>query len=434
LTERKQKANVLRKTGDFSGALTLYRSLWEETGDEYDGSGLLHCLRKLELFDDAIVLARALIEKYPDFDWCRREVIWTLISGTLYKFGDSEPLGKVVQTAQEIMDLNPDGLAKKMVVFKVLKSAKSANHWEIVNEWVVNIDPTSISSEPMTDSTGREGWSDQSLWYNYRINGLIQKGDPKEAIVLVDDILEHFPKQRKFFLRLKALANHYLGDLPESEKIYQELCDRYKPDWWILHEYANVVRETGRRENALKLMYRAASANRKLESMVSLFVDIGMLCKEMELYREARDHLLLCVYVREEEGWSIAESITNTISDLNKIIGDNDKPPSLKEALSFCRTEWVKLSDKDNDLKKLSHKKRKVKKGMVGKVSLGLRDLPFCFINSKDGQSFFCSKTDLPPDVREGGELVFDAIPSFDKKKNQESWKASNIRHSTSYK
>jgi len=71
---------------------------------------------------------------------------------------------------------------------------------------------------------------------------------------------------------------------------------------------------------------------------------------------------------------------------------------------------------------------------MVGKVSLGLRDLPFCFINSKDGQSFFCSKTDLPPDVREGGELVFDAIPSFDKKKNQESWKASNIRHSTSYK
>ncbi|MCD6398887.1 MAG: hypothetical protein J7L08_03095 [Candidatus Aenigmarchaeota archaeon] len=388
LTEQKQKANELRKAGDFEEALTFYRSLWEETGDEYDGSGLLHCLRKLELFDEAIVLARVLIDKYPDFDWCRREVIWTLISGTLYKLEDTEPLEKVVKTAQEIMDFNPDGLAKKMVVFKVLKSAKSSNHWEIINEWVANIDPTSLSTEPMTDISGREGWSDQSLWYNYRINGLIQKGDPKEAIVLVNENLEHFPKQRKFFLRLKALANHRLGDLPESEKIYQELCNRYKPDWWILHEYAKVVRETGRSENALKLMYQAASNHPKLESMVSLFVDIGMLCKEMGQYEEARVHLVLCKYIRNEKGWRVPESVTDTINELDKIIGNKDQPSSLKEALGLCRTEWVKLLGKDSNFKMLSDKKRRVKNGVVGKISLGRSDRPFCFINSKDGQSF----------------------------------------------
>lgn len=430
-SERKQKANKFRRAGDFKEALTLYRSLWEETGDGYDGAGLLHCLRKLELFDDAIVLARVLIDKYPDFGWCRREVIWTLISGTLYKLEDTEPLEKVVQTAQEIMDLNPDGLGKKMVVFKVLKSAKSSNHWEIVNKWVVNIDPTSLSTEPMTDISGREGWSDQSLWYNYRINGLIRKGYPKEAIVLVNEILEHFPKQRKFFLRLKALANHRLGDLPESEKIYQELCNRYKPDWWILHEYAKVVRETGRSENALKLMYQAASNHPKLESMVSLFVDIGMLCKEMEQNEEARAHLVLCKYIRNEKGWSVPESITDTINELDKIIGNKDQPSSLKEALSLCRTKWNKLLGKDNNSKELLHKKRKVKKGVVGKVSLGQSDRPFCFINSRNEQSFFCHKSDLPPDIIDGNDVIFDAIPSFDKKKNKESWQASNIRHCT---
>jgi tetratricopeptide (TPR) repeat protein len=431
LTEQKQKANDLRKAKNFEEALLLYRNLWKETEDKFDGSGLLHCLRKLKIFDEAIVLAGELIGKYPDFDWCRKEVIWTLISGRLYKLEETEPLGKVLQTAQQIMDLNPDDLAKKMVVFKVLKSAKSSNHWEIVNEWVVNIDPASLSTEPMTDSSGREGWSDQSLWYNYRINGLIQKGDPKGAIVLVNEILEHFPKQRKFFLRLKALANHRLGDLPESEKIYQELCNRYKPDWWILHEYAKVVRETGRSENALKLMCQAASNHPKLESMVSLFVDIGMLCKEMEQHEEARAHLVLCKYIRNEKGWSVPESVTDTINELNKIIGNSDKPSSLKEALGLCRTEWVKLLDKASNFRRLSHEKRKVKKGIVGRVSLGRSDRPFCFINSKDGQSFFCHKSDLPPDIKDGNEVIFDAIPSFDKKKNKESCKASNIRHCT---
>jgi len=428
LKEQKQKANELRKAGNFEEALLLYRNLWKETGDKFDGAGLLHCLRKLELLNEAIILADELIVKYPDFDWCRNEVIWTYIQGRLDKINEEEPLERVVEIAKRIMSLNPDGLAAKLTVFKVLKSAKASKDWETINEWVVQIDPDSLSTEPMTDSSGRKGWSDQSLWYNYRINGLIEKGDAKAAINMVDEILERFPRQRKFFLRLKALANHRLGNLPESEKIYQNLCSGYKPDWWILYEYARVVRDIGRREDALKLMYQAAIGHSKLESMVSLFVDIGMLCKELGKYEEARAHLVLCKYVRNEKGWTVPESIIKTVNDLNKLIGNNNEPSSLKEALSICRSEWSKLLGKENDLKNLSYKKRKVKKGLVGKVNLGRSDRPFCFIIAKDEQSFFCYKSDLPPDIIDGNEVTFDAIPSFDKKKNKESWKASNIR------
>jgi len=66
-----------------------------------------------------------------------------------------------------------------------------------------------------------------------------------------------------------------------------------------------------------------------------------------------------------------------TINELDKIIGNNDKPSSLKEALSLCRTKWNKLLGKDNTLKKSLYKKRKVKKGLVGKVSLGWSDRSF---------------------------------------------------------
>ena len=248
LTDRKQKAKELRKGGNFEEAVGLYRELWEESGDSFDGVGLLQCLRKMELFDEAVPLAEDLIVKHPQFNWCRNEVIWTFISGVLYKLEENEPLEKVIKTAEKIMDLNPNGLAAKMVVFKVLKSSKAHNDWETINKWVVKIDPNLLNAEPMTDSSGREGWSDQSLWYNYHIRGLLEKGGKKEAqeaINIVNEISERFQKQRKFFLRLKGLANQKLGNLPEAEKIYQNLCGGDRPDWWMVHEYARVVEIQG---------------------------------------------------------------------------------------------------------------------------------------------------------------------------------------------
>lgn len=429
LAERKQKANQLRKSGMLEEALQLYRCLWKSNGDKFDGAGLLHCLRKLSLFDEAVAFAYELIAKYPDFDWCRKEVIWTLISGQLNKLDETEPFEKVLKIAQRIMELNPDDLVKKKVVFKVMKLAKSSNHWKVINEWVVKIDPISLSTEPMLDSSGKEGWCDQSLWYNYRINGLIQQGDPKEAIVLVDEILERFPRQRKFFLRIKALANHSLGNFTEAEMIYQDLCRRYKRDWWLLHEYAKVVRdmEPTRGADALNLMYQAASSNPKLDSMVSLFADTGMLCKSLDLYDDARTHLYLCLYVRNEKGWSVPKSFIDTINALDKIIGNDDKPSSLKEALAMCRTKWDKLLKKDTVSVALLNK-NKLQKGLMGNVSLGDSTRPFCFINTKNNQSFFCYKSDLPSDSKDGSAVIFDTIYSYDKKKKKESYRASNIR------
>jgi len=248
LTERKKKANEFRKAGDYETALQLYRDLWKETGDKFDGAGFLHCLRKLELFHEALSFAKELIVQYPDFDWCLNEAIWTLISGKLYKLEEHEPLEEFIQTAQKIMDLNPDDLATKTVVFKVLKTAKASNAWDTINEWVVKINPNSLSTEPKTDRLGRKGWSDQALWYNYRIKGLIKKGNPNDAIALIDEILERFPEQRKFFLRHKASGNYQIGNLPVAEEAYQKLCESYKPDWWLLHEYAKVVKRQGTRK------------------------------------------------------------------------------------------------------------------------------------------------------------------------------------------
>lgn len=431
LKERKDKAKELRKAQYFKEAVLLYRDLWKETGDHYDGAGLLHCLRKLELFDEAIPLAEDLIINHPESDWCRNEVIWTFISGDLYKLGENESVEKVVETAKKVMDLNPHGLAEKVVVFKVLKSAKAHGDWGIVNEWVIKIDPITLSIEPITYESGRKGWSDRSLWYNYRIRGLLEIGGDKEAqeaIEIVDEISGQFANEQKFFLRLKALAFHKIGNLGAAEKIYEVLCNRGRPDWWMIHEKAKVVRDLGRTEGALELMYRAASSNRKLGTMVSLFADIGKLCKSMGRNEEARAHLALCRYVREENNWSVPEIILIDIDELNKIIGNNNEPTSLKEALSFCSGYWRSVVGKKSDLRGKIEDKRQIRNGLSGSVSLGKLDHNFCFIITKDNESFFCFKKALPSGIKNGDKVKFDAIPSFDKKKNKKSWKATNIQ------
>ena len=433
IVEQKQKANELRKANKLEEALPIYRSLWEETGDQFDGSGLLHCLRKLELFDEAIALADVLITTYPDFDWCKNEVIWTYIQGTLGKSSEHDSLEKLLDKANKIMSLNPKDIAANTVVFRVLKAAKATGHWDTVNEWVVKIEPDSLDVNRSRNDLNVEEWAHQALWYNYRIRGLLEKAgadteEIKRAISMATDASERFPKQRKFFLRLKAWGNYLLGDLDESEKIYQGLCSGNKADWWLLHEYGKVVKDLERRADALKLMCLAARSNSKLESMITLFADIGMLCIEIEDYQAARAHILLNRYIRDEQGWASPKAIMDTIDSLNQSIGDGKEPDSLAEALRICRIKWKEVLGEEDYLDVSTFKKRKVIYGLTGKVSLGQSDHPFCFINTEDKQSFFCYKSDLPPNTVDGGKVTFEALPSFDKKKNKESWKAANVK------
>jgi len=435
INEQKREANRLRKLGQIEEALPIYRDLWEKTGDEFDGAGLLQCLRKRKLSDEAIPLADDLLNKYPDFEWIRNESIWAYIQGTLNVLNDDIPIQTVEDKANFIMSLNPKGSAEKAVIFKVMKSAKSSNHWGVVNGWVIKIDPASLSTDSTVMSSGKEGWSDQSQWYNYRIRGLLEKHDSEEevekALTLSGEAIRLFPKQNKFFLRLKALAYSHLSNYKEATKIYKNLCSRPKVDWWLLHEYAKVLQAQGLEEDALMLMYQAASNHHKLESMVNLFLDIGMLCYELKKYREARAHLVLCRYVRVDRDWSVPEQITSTLNEINRQLNDSE-PSSQKEAYDICQNEW-RTQLHEEGLRQGAVEERKARRGLTGKINSIDDERPYCFIITKEGNSFFCSKSELPAAINNGDEVSFDAIPSYDKKKQRDSWRAANIRHIKNY-
>ena len=421
ISERKELANSYRKKGDFAEALPLYESLWRETADPFDGTGLLCCYRKSRLFDKAIPLAEELCKEHTDLTWAAREICWTLIQGKLQMFDESMPLEEVIKIAETVLKYSPDFLAKKLSVFKVLKWAKKKDDWETIGNWVDRIEPDSLSIEPMHFDSGREGWSDQCLWYNYKINSLLKVeafGEARENALVAQ---EKCPKQRLFFVRLQAHAMKGLGDIEAAQSLYENLCNKKRPEWWLLHEYGNLLTEVGETDKALFVLCKAALSNRKLEMMVKLFSDLAQIFLKNGDPEKARAHCYLEKFVRDENGWPISSSLATSIDRLDSEMLGDSAPLSKQEAFSICRTSWKVTCGNDTS------ETRTKKKDLVGQLTIP-KNRPFCFVNTKDGLSAICFSKDMPDDVANGDTVIFDAIPSFDKKKNRESWKAIKIR------
>ena len=348
-TTQKQQAHDLRKSGRFDEALPIYRELWAESKDRFDGAGLLHCLRKLGMFHEAVPLGEDLIQQYPDFKWVRQEVKWTLISGVLLQLKDEEPLERVLNVGKKIMALDPDPIALKLTVMRVLKIAKKNKKWEVMNDWAIKIDPNSLPTEALKDERGHEGWSNQSVWYNYRIRALIETGHAEEGIKLADQIKDRFPKQRKYFVRLQALGYSSMAERDqakapqyraEAEKLLRPLCARPNSDSWLLHGYGKVLKALGRNNEAMSLFAQAAKKNLKLEMNLPLYFDFGLILHHQKKPQEARAHFLLCQFIREKNGWPIPEDLARAITELNKELDNIIPPHSLDMALNLCRKEW----------------------------------------------------------------------------------------------
>lgn len=428
--EKSREANELRKSGQLQEALVLYRELSKTNFDQFVAAGLLHCLRKQGLFEEALPLCDLLIpQQEKGLDWCRNEVIWTLIQGKLERLDESASVEETISVAESIFRLSPkESTTKWRIVRRVLKAARSRSRWDIISQWIDRVNPEELSTVAMKDERDRAGWCDQAIWHNYRIRSMIETSDKEKAISLARSAIDRFPRQSKFFKRLEALAAHRLARLVEAERIYSSLCNTGRPDWWILHEYAQVLQELGKPEEALRLMCKAAVSHKKLDSLVTLFSDIGFVCRALHLREDARNHLLLCKYVREEQEWSIPFSIDRAISELNAELPELFTRSNCRDMLAVCKAFWFRTLGVNDDPRVHSLEGKKIKQSLRGKLILGQSERPFCFISMESGDSYFCLKSDLPKDITEGAILVFDAIPSFDKKKSKESWKAVNIR------
>lgn len=410
------KANELRKSGDIDSALPMYKELWESSKDKFAAAGLLFCLRKKKMFSEALPLAEEAYSKFPNFEWCKNEYIWTLIQGKLYTFPEDGQLADLVAIVNKIVELKPDEIAYKITVFKLLKSAKKLGNWNLLNEWI-----TKLSPDILTGYTDEEtGWTDKVLWYYYRVNGLIYSHNEEEAIKIVDESCGEFYKQKKYFERLKAKAFISLEKFDSALEVYKTLVSG-KPDWWLLHEYGDLLVKQNKTDEGFNYLIKAAVAPpMKPELKVTLFSDIGSLLVQFDIPEQAIEHFRLAKAVREEQGWGLGD-LNEKIENLG---GDLKEKSNIRTLIVKCQNFWQGFLPKDS----LRSVNDKATRGLTGKVTSLIDGRPFCFIKTQDNQSYFCSTADLPSGTTVNQIVKFDVKPSFDKKKNKETFKAVNIR------
>lgn len=412
LSDKSEKANELRKEGDFIAAIPLYQELYENNPDKFNISGLINCYRKTGRFKEAKPLADEVFEKYPDFKWGRNEYAWTLIQGQLNGFPETGSLDDLIVIINNILKAKPDTIGHNYAIFKLLKLAKNSKNWAVLNEWITLINPDTLEQE-------NEGWSQAERWYYYRVEALINLGSEEQAISLIIENSDKITRKGLYFERLKAKAYIQLGDYENADASYKKAMSFSRNvDWWLLQEYGMLLRQQNKKEDALSYMIKAATSSPMFTSKkVTLYSNIAELFIDQNNDDHAYVHLLLAKNIREENGWGL-----NDINDKLKILNlsHNLESISRKDLEQKCKNIW-------NDLTPQSSYSQPQKR-MRGKIVSLYDDKTFCFIETTEKESFFCNKRDLPAGSKSGQIVEFSLKSSFDKKKNKESFSATNIR------
>jgi len=415
-----KQANNLRKSGNYEEAKKLYIELWRDERDKFVASGLLHCFRKLGNFEEAFELIETVESDYSDFQWWILECTWAIIQGKINVLPDNIETKLLVEVAQEVINLNPEMIALKSVVFKVLKSAKKNGDWDVVLEWIDKINPDDLEKQ----SDIKKDWSDQELWYYYKITALVKTGDYQPAIDLASTAEDLFPSKRKFIIREKAKAEIGQENILKGEEIYKELVKSRNADWWLLHEYGKILHSNGKSEEAFLLFCKAALSRQGLiHHKIKLMSDIGDYFIHKNEPDSALLHYKLVYNLRKKKGWNIPDQLLASIKLGQKESDIQIETLNLIELLNRCRDIWVSSIPKE-DLPKYKVKT----KNLRGKVMLGPSERPFCFIKTKKKDSYFCYKSELPSDIDNNQLIEFDLKKTFDKKKQVDSWKAVNIK------
>ncbi len=409
------KANILRKENKYEEALEYYKQSWDILKDAYTGAGLLHCLRKLENFEYAVSFAKSLIDLFPTIDWVKNEVAWTLVSGP---FKQVNSFTEALIVAKKIDKITFNPIILKKIAFKLLKLAD--NHEKLQNaiKWLKKVNIEDLSKDFIKGTK----WSDKSRWkYNY-YKALLKIGQYEEVISNIDECINEFPQIKEFFLNLKAKSFKESERYEVSAKIYEELM-RYKKDWWIYKDYADLLLKMNVKDNALKMFYQAAILNKSMKIMVNIYHRIGNLCVELGKDKEALYHFILSKLIREKEGWTVPEDIESSIKKLSGSFPDISNLSSINQIFSHCQEFWEAEGNINTKIQKMKESKKKT---FMGVLNLGRQNRPFCFINTKK-ESIICDKSILPSNVKDNDEVKCEAIPSYDKKKQKESWKAIKV-------
>lgn len=431
--ETKKAALELRKKGQYSEALNLYRELWSnhrEVCNEWDGWGFASCLRKLGDSYKALEICRNVYQTHPDFDNCKNLYAWCIYDTEIKKNDDQ--IKKEAQiffkAANAILDLTVQNQYSPYTktVFRVIdyisKTSPSYPANNII-KWLDKLDPKSLSKEPFPfidkDKKHREIQSDQEKWFATKTKALEKNEAYEECIDLCKEALLNISKFHYsndiWFKRRIALSKAHLGDKRKAADELEVLLQN-KKEWFIQHELARIHYDLGNIEKALKFAIEAALNFGKNEYKWELFVLMAQILNKQGQVDYAKKHLLFAAKLRMEHEWEITDSLSNMIHEFN--VDLSESTDSRQELLKDLKIFWE--TEKFSGLPSIQ-----------GFIKIVLSNGKAGFISGNDRKDYYFKINAFKGNrniIREGLKVTFNIEDSFDKKKKVKTKAATNVR------
>jgi len=430
ISGEEQRAEQMRKAEDYSRAKPIFKNLWEGKKNPRNAAQFLNCLRKLGEKKEAVDFAYELKELNLNNDWVNMEIFWTLLLFDLKTKTDFIQAENLAKCLEELLIKVPKISGNVFLANSMVKILLDNKKWEKAIYWLNKIDIDEIKEEKQYNSE----WTNKSNWYYRKAKCLFELGRIEECSTMLEEFeFYSLPwSVKKNFTMLKAKVLVESRHFKQALDIYKELTER-RADSWIYHEKGKLLVLLDEKEKALLEFYTAANSSRRLNMLVTIFNDIGALCLDLHKEEEALVHFILEKLVREEKGWQIKESLNTHIDSLLPNFPQHNELSSVKEVLKICRNIWEDAGIHIFDQKRKQDKSkfRKKRAGLIGTITGLNLDKPYCFIKTNKNESIYCLKSDIKDSISNYDEVTFDAIPSFDKSKNKESWKAVNVKKTT---
>lgn len=413
-------AESLRKDKKFSEAAEQFAILWQQKPSTMYGWRYAFCLRKLDRINDAENILKDVLEKFPDDKFAKSEMGWILYEKELKPAKEESDLGKTLHFANEILKLNSEVFAMRLIAQTVMKVAKDKKKWDVVLEWSNKLIPTDLSTDVrMFD--GKRGMSERETWYVGRAKALLELGHFNDARTFAQQGIVEFPDEL-FLARTAALALARNGKLDEAADELRKLLNHRRADWYVKADLADVEFSRGNRAEAFRIMSDAVSNPQDDEYKLGCFVTLGKIALEMSKLEIAAEHVAFAKAVRVANNWSISPELAQLEQNVSKAFKDANIPfPSLpsdvKELSKICHQRWREGASEGLEFVK-------------GTLKPFDPNKKFAFIRRDDGkEDVFVLLRNIPRKcIQEGARLEFVLEKSFDQKQNRESTQASKVR------
>ena len=415
-----ESAESLRKEKKYAEAAEQFAVLWQQKPSTMVGWRYAYCFRKQNMTDVAEGVLREVLEKYPDDKFAKSEMGWILYEKELKPAKDESDLGRTLHFANEILKLNSEAFAMRLIAQVVMKVAKGKKKWDVVLEWSNKLTSTDLSTEVrMFD--GKRGMSERETWYVGRAKALLELGQFDEARAFAQQGIVEFTDEL-FLARTAALALARNGKLDEGADELRKLLNHRRADWYVIADLADVEFSRGNHGEAFRLMSDAVSNSQDNEYKIGCFVTLGKIALEMGKLDIAAEHCELAKAVRLANNWSIPSDLVQFEQTIIKAFKEANQPfPTLpsdvKELSELCHKRWSEGASEG----------LKFIKGTLKPITPGKS---FAFIKRDDGEEdVFVLLRNVPRKcAQEGSRLEFVVEKSFDRKKNRESTQASKVR------